>query len=432
MVSARAFDMDQSEQLNAAPQGSTSLRRAFGMGVAAAGVACGVLLGVFQLATYAASPNTASTAYASGPQASAGLFTPQAPFTPKEFGVHDWEWKNSARYRAGEMNEAELGAANLKEAMNDPSMLAEVAQWLRHKEGRHQLIKVVASPKFQAEAKDAAAKLKKDGVMPNLFQFDYYGESMTSDGAKSNPTKARATFTKSLEVASAFQLPASAAAATRSSDAKMAIDGLKSDAMKLNPLVGYFDPLKLSEGDFWDQGNEATIGFLRHAEIKHGRVAMAGFVGYCLHENGIHFPWKPFDAGYEGLSAPAIWDNLPQAARLQILLTIGFFEFWSESSYILKQDGQTHYMRGGKPGFFPSFKELPHPVPWSLFDPFGFTKKLSDEKKAKKLLAEVNNGRLAMIGLMSLLSAAKVPGSIPLLAGLIKPYDGNEMAPLLP
>merc|ERR1719316_1876486 len=208
---------------------------------------------------------------------------------------------------------------------------------------------------------------------------------------------------------------------------------LEAIAKQQNPVVGYYDPLKLAEGEFWDQSNEATIGWLRHAEMKHGRVAMAGFVGYIVHENGIHWPWKlstslPDYSSFEGLSAPAVWDAIPQAARLQILIIIGFFEFWSESSYVLEQDGTAHYMRGGKPGYFPTFKEIPHPVPLNLFDPFGFTKKLSEEQKARRLKVEINNGRLAMIGLMSLLAASKSEEAVPILNGLVKRYDGNVMA----
>merc|ERR1719198_1381499 len=134
-------------------------------------------------------------------------------------------------------------------------------------------------------------------------------------------------------------------------------------------------------------------------------------------------------SSFAGLSAPAVLDATPQAGRLQILLIIGFFEFWSESSYVLEQDGTAHYMRGGKPGYFPTFKKIPHPVPLNLFDPFGFTKKLSEEQKARKLKIEINNGRLAMLGLMSLVSEAKVPGAVPALAGLIKKYDGQPMGP---
>ena len=121
---------------------------------------------------------------------------------------------------------------------------------------------------------------------------------------------------------------------------------------------------------------------------------------------------------------------LPTSAKVQIIGFMGFFEWWSESSYVLESEGQKHYVRGGKPGYFPTFKEIPHPVPFNLFDPFGFTKKMTPEKKAKSLLAEVNNGRLAMIGIFGLLSASKglqVPG-LDSIATLPK-YSGEYMGP---
>ena len=115
---------------------------------------------------------------------------------------------------------------------------------------------------------------------------------------------------------------------------------------------------------------------------------------------------------------------------MQLLLTIALLEVVVESA-------SPHYMRGGKPGYYPSLKEyenIPHPVPFDLVDPFGFIKfdSMDEATKAKKRQIEINNGRLAMIGIFGLISASKgliVPG----LDGLGLPlYSGDPMAYFAP
>merc|ERR1719201_871013 len=162
--------------------------------------------------------------------------------------------------------------------------------------------------------------------------------------------------------ADGFQVPAMSpgARARTAAPTMQAMDNLKTLAKELNPVVGYWDPLNLAGGEFWDQSQEATIGFLRHAEIKHGRVAMAAFVGYCVQSN-THFPWKlTGEISFDDIAAaggpPDQWDALPTESKVQILLFIGFLEFWSENNFVLQSSGMNHYMRGGKPGQFPSLK----------------------------------------------------------------------------
>jgi len=106
-------------------------------------------------------------------------------------------------------------------------------------------------------------------------------------------------------------------------------------AKKLNPVLpAPFDPLGLSDRNFWGTSQEATIGFLRESEVKHGRIAMFAFVGYIVHANGITWPWpmtldgSPFP---KVASAPEAWDAIPEAAKLQIMLFIGFLEFVSNN-----------------------------------------------------------------------------------------------------
>ena len=193
----------------------------------------------------------------------------------------------------------------------------------------------------------------------------------------------------------------------------------------------FYDPLELSSTTIWGNTNDETIAFLRHSEIKHGRVAMAAFVGYIVQSNGIHFPWPTsFDGSpfpYAAGSPPEQWDALTDAAKWQIILFVGFLEWFSEAA-------GTHYMRGGIPGAYPAFSEntgmVPHPVPLNLFDPFGFSKGKSAEAKANGLVKELNNGRLAMIGILGFLSEQRVEGSVPLLKGLVAHYDGEPMAPV--
>jgi len=226
-------------------------------------------------------------------------------------------------------------------------------------------------------------------------------------------------------------VPVQAAAAPRAAQVRMeSLAELKELATKLNPAGGYWDPIGLAEAEFWDNTNEETIGWLRHAEIKHGRIAMAGFVGFCVQSQGIRIPWEPFTS-ITSASPPEQWDAFSDTAKWQIILGIGFLEWWSE---LRLEPGAKHYMKGGTPGYVPPFDatpdQLPHWIGLNLWDPFKFTKNLTPAQKEEKLLAEVNNGRLAMIGLMGVLSSAKIPESVPLLKGLIPSYAGEVMAPL--
>merc|ERR1711933_633729 len=102
-----------------------------------------------------------------------------------------------------------------------------------------------------------------------------------------------------------------------------ALSDLEALAEKSNPIIKFWDPLDFCSTTIFDNTQDQTIGFLRHAEINHGRVATAAFVGYIVQANGIHFPWPmtldgmpfPSSAG----SPPDQWDAIPFAAKLQII-----------------------------------------------------------------------------------------------------------------
>jgi len=256
--------------------------------------------------------------------------------------------------------------------------------------------------------------------------------SLTTGAAAFAPARIHSTSTH-MKMSEEPEAPAEAAAAATAVPAGPTGRQILEDiAIASNPTINFYDPLSLADGNFWDQGNEATIGFLRHAEIKHSRVAMAAFVGFCVQSNW-HWPWSmttdgtPFPAVEIGPEAQ--WDAVPQTAKWQIFTVIGALELWDEANGGL--DGGQHYMRGRTPGKYPSFQFFRDNVHWvlDLYDPFNLFKKMSQEQKDKRLIMEINNGRLAMIGIFGFLAADAVPGSVPALNSFAQPYDGNIMAP---
>ena len=69
-------------------------------------------------------------------------------------------------------------------------------------------------------------------------------------------------------------------------------------------------------------------------------------------------------------------------------------------------------MAGGKPGDFPDFVTgpdgIPHPVPFNFYDPFKLSKNMSEDKKEKRQLSELNNGRAAQMGILGLMVHEKL------------------------
>jgi hypothetical protein len=88
-------------------------------------------------------------------------------------GVRDWESKNVARNLKGEITDAELGMLNLMNAMQDPSLLKEMAEGLRQVEGKAELVKMMANPDFQEQAGRVANDLRASGVVANFLKPEF-------------------------------------------------------------------------------------------------------------------------------------------------------------------------------------------------------------------------------------------------------------------
>mmetsp|Transcript_32342 Transcript_32342/g.80153 ORF Transcript_32342/g.80153 Transcript_32342/m.80153 type:complete len:212 (-) Transcript_32342:978-1613(-) len=191
--------------------------------------------------------------------------------------------------------------------------------------------------------------------------------------------------------------PLSALAPQRAVSVRMGVESMEG----VGPETGgkMWDPLDLSS-----MASEKTIAWYRHAELKHGRVSMAAFLGWLWVNGGAPlFPgaYSTSGATFESLGHDsfAAWDALPLLAKAQIIGVAGLLEFVSETE-------KPHYMMGGQPG-----KVLILGQKLMV----GVDVYPSPNTKEYQRVSEIKNGRLAMIGIMSVLAEHYVPGSVPLL-----------------
>ena len=104
-------------------------------------------------------------------------------------------------------------------------------------------------------------------------------------------------------------------------------------ATALCPAIGYWDPLGLGTADFWGGEFGDTMGFLREAEIKHGRVAMLASVGFLFQE---HYTFTGIDSpSYVSFEQPGLAGGL----WLGLAVMLGNFEGKSVETFMQLDGG---------------------------------------------------------------------------------------------
>ena len=154
-------------------------------------------------------------------------------------------------------------------------------------------------------------------------------------------------------------------------------------------------------GVMWDPAgfgklaSPTTMKWFRASELKHGRVAMLATLGWAWQSNGGGQIPFPLASGLAPLSAKPLeanaqlWNMASGMGFIQIIAVCGIIELVTEAT-------GTHYMSPGGNGYI---------------DIFGYSK--SGEDLSELQTQELKNGRLAMIGIISFISACLIPDSVP-------------------
>lgn len=158
------------------------------------------------------------------------------------------------------------------------------------------------------------------------------------------------------------------------------------------PPVGFFDPLKLSKGI-----SEEKFMRWRTVEIKHGRVAMMAFLGFVWQQGVGHLP------GYISKSADLKFSDIPDGmAAISAVPALG----WAQILWFagLLELGPYNLDKMGAPG------------QWKIVNPVSGPDAypgVTDENRIQKLTIELQNGRLAMLGVLGMAMGDVVaPGTL--------------------
>jgi hypothetical protein len=141
---------------------------------------------------------------------------------------------------------------------------------------------------------------------------------------------------------------AAAFAPVQTSSGVVSLGATKADIMKEPNTIEFgkvWDPLGLAE-----LGSDETLAWFRHSEVKHGRIAMAAFVGWWAVAAGLTLPGDiSYGTAFSSLPSKGLeaWDAVPPAGKAQMLGLAFLIEFHDELFYSRRG---THYMRGGTPG----------------------------------------------------------------------------------
>lgn len=177
------------------------------------------------------------------------------------------------------------------------------------------------------------------------------------------------------------------------------------DEIGVLPPIGRWDPLKIRE-----QGPERYRRFVE-MEIKHGRMAMAAFLGVITTYSGMRWPGylsQAQEIKFADIPGGAIssWAALPIASWFQIVLFVSLCEV-----YLLKQDPAKDAGDVVPEGWI----WARYPDGYDVWLGDGSTKQVGEDElflgKTWKLNAERNNGRAAMMGITGMIIHEALSGN---------------------